>query len=85
MMGGYGGFGTFGWIGMILNLVLTIAVIGGVVFLVIWAVRRSGGNAAQSGTTITSGPSAKEIAQARYAKGEISREEFQQILSDLGR
>jgi putative membrane protein len=85
MMGGYGGFGTFGWIGMILNLVLTLAVIGGFVWLIVWAVRRSGGNSIQSGATNLSGSSAKEIAQARYAKGEISRDEYQQILSDLSR
>jgi len=29
--------------------------------------------------------SARDIAQSRYAKGEISREEYQQILSDLER
>ena len=85
MMGGYGMFGSFGWIGMILNLVLTLAVIGGFVWLIVWAVRRSGGNSAQTGTTNLSGPSAKEIAQARYAKGEISRDEYQQILADLSR
>jgi putative membrane protein len=31
------------------------------------------------------GQSARDISQARYAKGEINQEEYQQILSDLGR
>jgi uncharacterized membrane protein len=31
------------------------------------------------------GQSAVDIAQARDARGEINREEYQQILSDLGR
>jgi putative membrane protein len=85
MMGGFGGFGAYGWIGMILNLVLTLAMIGGLIYLIIWAVRRSSGSSASAGTFQSGSPTAKEIAQARYAKGEISREEYQQILSDLSR
>ena len=82
MMGGYGGFG---WIGMILNLVITIGVIVGLVLLVVWAVRRMSGNSAQPGSQNLTGQSARDIAQVRYAKGEINREEYQQILSDLAR
>ncbi len=81
MMGGFGGFG---WIGMIVNLVITIAVIVGLVLLVVWAVRRMSGNQ-QAGTPNLAGPSARDIAQTRYARGEISREEYQQIISDLAR
>ena len=84
MMGNFG-YGGMGWIGMILGLVITIAVIVGLVLLVVWAVRRMGGNSTQTGPMNISGQSAKDIAQARYAKGEINREEYQQVLSDLGR
>lgn len=84
MMGGYG-YNGMGWIGMILGLVITIAVIIGLVLLVVWAVRRMNGNTAQTSSQTTAGSSAKDIAQARYAKGEITREEYQQILTDLGR
>jgi len=82
--GGYGGFGGFGWIGMILGLIITIGVIAFLVLLVVWGVRRIS-KSAQPGSQILSGQSARDIAQARYAKGEISREEYQQILLDLGR
>jgi putative membrane protein len=82
MMGGFG-YGGFGWIGMILNMVITIAVMVGLVILVVWAVRRISGNSAQPGALNNIGQSAKDIAQTRYAKGEITREEYQQILSDL--
>jgi putative membrane protein len=82
MMGNFG-YGGFGWIEMIVGLVVTIGVIVGLVLLVVWAVRRMGGNV-QSGSQNLTGQSAKDIAQARYAKGEINREEYQQILSDLG-
>jgi len=86
MMGnfGYGSYGGFGLIGMILGLVITIGVIVGFVFLVMWAVRRMSGNSVHSQLLNSTDLSAKEIAKARYAKGEISREEYQQLLSDLG-
>jgi putative membrane protein len=83
MMGNYW-FGGMGWIGMIIGLVITIAVIVGIVVLIVWSIQRSNGNSAQSGLQTTSSQSARDIAQARYAKGEINREEYQQILSDLG-
>ncbi|MBA4383329.1 MAG: hypothetical protein C0410_01195 [Anaerolinea sp.] len=86
MMGnfGYGSYGGFGWIGMILGLVIFIAVIVGFVFLVIWAVRRMSGNSVHPQSPNSTDLTAKDIAKARYAKGEISREEYQQLLSDIG-
>ena len=84
MMGYYGNFGTWGWIGMIIGLILTIAVIIGVVVLVVWAVRRMSSNTNNSGSQLAAGPTAREIAQARYARGEINRDEYLRILSDLG-
>ncbi len=78
-------FGLFGWIVMILQLVITVAVIVGLVLLVVWAVRRIGRMNTPSGPQNLPGQSAREMAQARYAKGEISREEYQQILADLGK
>lgn len=80
----FGGYGDMGWIGMILGLVITIAVIVGVVFLVIWAVRRTNSNPQPPVSQNMVGQSARDIAQVRYAKGEINREEYQKILSDLG-
>ena len=81
---GFGGFGTFGWIGMILNLVITLGVIIGVVLLVVWAVRRIGAAGPGSVTYPGSGqPSAREILQTRYARGEITREQYLEMLADL--
>ena len=84
MMGNFG-YGGMGWIGMILGLVFTLAVIIGMVLLAIWAFRRLSGNSVQSSSTTLNSQSAKDIAQARYAKGEINREEYQQILSEITR
>jgi putative membrane protein len=78
MMGmhGFGGMGLFGgWIGLILNL----AIIIGIVLLIVWAVRRFTAGSASSG-----GQTPREIVQARYARGEITRDQYQQILNDLG-
>ena len=83
MMGYYGGFGGLGWIGMIIGLVLTVAVIVGVIVLIVWAIRRMNNNPARGGTQSPANPSAREIAQARYARGEINRDEYQSIISDL--
>lgn len=88
MMGGsgFGGFGTFGLIGGILNLVITVGVIVGVVALVVWLIRRVGQEGGIS--ALTSGnpagmSSPREVVQLRYAQGEITREQYQEILSDL--
>ena len=84
-MMGYFGYGGMGLIGMIISLVIMIAIAVGFVYLVVWAVRRSSGNINASNLQNPAGQSSKEIAQTRYAKGEITRDEYQQILSDLGK
>lgn len=79
----YGWMGGYGWIGMIIGLVFWLVVLGGLAWLIVWAVRRSGtGNYASQ---TPAGISAKEIAQQRYARGEITREQYQQLIEDLNR
>ncbi len=82
-MMGYYGFGTLGWVGMIIGMVLTVAVIVGIIVLIVWAVRRMSSASGSGSIQNPNAPSAKEIAQARYARGEINRDEYQRILSDL--
>jgi putative membrane protein len=77
MMGmhGFGGMGLFGgWIGLLYN----IAIIIGIVILVVWAVKRF-----TSGSISSGSQTPREILQARYARGEITRDQYQQILQDL--
>lgn len=86
MMGGSGyGMGSLGVLGVILNLVITVGVIVGVVLLVIWLVRKlgSGTGWASTGQPGSGQLSAREILQTRYARGEINREQYQQMLADL--
>ncbi|NIW94674.1 MAG: SHOCT domain-containing protein [Phycisphaerae bacterium] len=82
MMGGFGG--GFGLIGLLLNL----AIIVGIVVLVIWAVRQFSSSGQGSGllgqlNNRTSKATPREIAAERYARGEITREQYQEMLSDL--
>ena len=73
------GFGGMGLLGGIIGLILNLAILTGIVVLIVWAVKRfTAGNAAPGGQ------SPREILQARYARGEVTREQYQQILSDLG-
>jgi putative membrane protein len=84
-LGSYGAFGTWGWVAMILQMVLWIGLIAGIALLVIWAIRRSSQASRTASTYAISGqPTAKEILQARYARGEITREQYQRMLDDLG-
>jgi putative membrane protein len=77
-MMGFGVMGGFGLIGLIIN----IAIIVGVVVLAVWAVKRFTGGASNLNQPL-GGQSPHEILQARYARGEITREQYQQMLGDL--
>ena len=82
---GYGmmGWGNYGWIGMIINLVITVALIVGIVWLIIWLVRRTDSNGLANVGSSVAPKSPREILQARYARGEITREQYLEILEDL--
>ena len=67
------------WWGMGLGMPLMIVFWGGLIALVTWIIVRlvRSGQQPSSQTPL-------DIAKARYAKGEISKEEFEQIKKDLG-
>jgi len=77
-MMGFPGFGMMGFYGGWIGLLLNLAILIGVVVLIVWAVKRFTSNNA-SGTQTP-----REILQTRYARGEITREQYQQMLQDLG-
>ena len=65
--------------GFLFMLVIPILVIGGIVWLVVWRVRGGQGStliAPQCETPLA-------ILQARYAKGEITKDQFDQMKRDL--
>ena len=74
MNGGMGwGWGLFGALWMVVFW-------GSIIALVVWAINRlsRGGNEPPHSQTPL------DIAKSRYARGDISREEFEQIRRDLG-
>jgi putative membrane protein len=77
--GGYSnGYGVWGMVMGIAMLLFWALVIGGIVLLVVWAVRQ-----ARSAAPAAGGNRALDILQERYARGEIAREQYEQIRHDL--
>ena len=86
MMGwgyGTGWNGAGGWWGVLMTLAMW-AIPLGLIFFFVWALlpRINAGAPRQGGA---GGRGALEIAEERYARGEISRDEFQRIKEDLRR
>jgi putative membrane protein len=65
-----------------MGLLFWLLVVAGVLALVVWAVRNASGRGTGSGPR---GVDALEIARRRYASGEISKEQFEQLKSDLSK
>jgi putative membrane protein len=73
-------------LGLILNFVVIIGFVIGIILLIIWIVRRISSDAGGFGSRqVTEGLnlSSREILDIRYARGEIEREQYQQMISDL--
>lgn len=89
MMGGYGGGGMMGGLGAqgfgynplgaILSLAFWALLIGGIVLLVVWLSRNFRGSAVVS----QAGSAPLEIIKTRYARGEITREQFELMRKDV--
>lgn len=93
MMFGYGrglGYGDVlggGWLGLLMMFFFGALVIAGVVLLVIWAVRSS---SSHGRAVATGGPSptaahdeAVAIARRRFASGEITKDQFDELMRSL--
>ena len=78
MMGGY--YGGFGFLWMIIGFIFVIAIIIGVVLLIVWIVRRVGVPSEE----MAKKSMAAEILKERYAKGEITKEKYEEMKKDLG-
>ncbi len=75
-MMGWNGYG-MGWFMVVMGL-FWIAVIVGIVLLVVWMMR------SRNRPKIMGEDSALRILKERYARGEISKEEFEEKKRDLG-
>jgi len=79
IMSGLGIFGLMGGIGLLFN----IALWGGLIWLVVWGVRQFSNKNRSPTNTIAAPKSPREILAARYARGELTRDEYQTTLHDL--
>ena len=83
MMWGYG-FG-WGWVLMAFGSILWIALLVVLVWaLITWLNRKTSATIPPSPNATTSGPSALEILQQRYAQGEIDTNTYEQMRERLG-
>ena len=81
MMGG-------SWFGGLLMFLFGALILVGIVLFVIWAVRASGGHGAAGGSSPHPGEvghhEAVAIAKRRLAAGEITKEQYDDIMRTLG-
>ena len=73
----FGHLGGYGWIGVLVSLILVLVVFFGIA----WLVRRSFSTNQGNLEVMQSKPD--EILRVRYARGEITRDQYLQILDDL--
>jgi len=84
MMGGGGmmnGFGGFGLIGGLIGLIFNLGILVGFVWLIVWSVKQFTKTGRWNESSNNQTP--REVLQKRYARGEITRDQYQQMLQDL--
>jgi putative membrane protein len=77
MWGWYGGMGWW----MVFGGIIFILFWGLIIYLIVWGIRRF---SISRGTGGSDQRSPLDIAKERYARGEITKEQFDQIKRDLG-
>lgn len=91
MMGqrfGYGMMDGTGWIAGLFMLFFGLLVLAGLVLLAIWAVRAAGHGPAAQGPSARYGHDARQddaiaVVRRRYAAGEITREQYDDLMRGL--
>lgn len=85
---GYDSMMNVGWPGGLLILLFGALIIVGIAVLIVWAVRQSTGRSTGNGPVPPSGAASQDeavaIAKRRLASGEISKEEYEDLLKVLG-
>jgi putative membrane protein len=71
----YGGM----WLWWVFGFIIFVVFCGAVIWLVVWTIKRANGHK----STDVSTQNALDIARTRYAKGEITKEQFEQMKKDL--
>jgi uncharacterized membrane protein len=81
--GSLGNMGIWDWVGLILNLVFWVGLLVGLILLAVRSMRRARVPTATV-PHATGHPTPKEILQAQYARGEITREEYELRKHEIG-
>jgi len=85
---GYNMMGGTGWFGILLMLLFGALVLVGIVLLIIWAVKASSGHGAAGGgphpPRAVGHDEAVAVAKRRLASGEITTQEYEEIIRVLG-
>ena len=73
------------WVMVVIMVVVTVAIVGGIIWAIVFA-SRSANHPGQGGGTIaaSTGPSARDLLDQRYARGEIDSAEYAERRSALG-
>jgi putative membrane protein len=79
MMMGYGFSGPFGWLGMGLGIIIHLAFTALVIMAVVWLFKAL----FRSGSQNEPRTNALEILKQRYAKGEITTDEYRHMKKEL--
>jgi len=69
----------FSWLFMSIGIIWMIVFWGAIIWLIVWSIKRL----SQSGRTNDSSKTPYEILKERYARGEITREQFEQMKKDM--
>ncbi|MBU4294028.1 MAG: SHOCT domain-containing protein [Actinobacteria bacterium] len=72
------GFGGFGGIGMIFDFIFFVLIVIGAILLIVWLVRKTGYSVADKTSTRS-----LEILKERYAKGELTKEQYENMKKEL--
>jgi len=90
---GYGyGYGNmmngYGWVGGLVMLLFALLVIAGVVLVILWAMRAASGHHAHGASAPPPAnvghDEAVAIAKRRLASGEITKDQYEEIIRTLG-
>jgi len=71
----------YSWIGVAVSMTFPILVLGGVVALIVWFARNADHGIGPADTRDSESPI--QILKARYARGEITKEQFEAMRHDL--
>jgi uncharacterized membrane protein len=81
--GSLANMGVWGWVGLILNVIFWVGLFAGLILLAVQRMKRS--RVPIAIVPYAAGqPTPKEILQAQYARGEITREQYELRKQDIG-